>query len=70
MPCGIADMFRPAPQDFERGRTVVAVDPPVTGHANSDACGIIVAARAGQWRSCWRTSRCVRRRRASGRGGR
>ncbi|MEL6226783.1 MAG: terminase family protein, partial [Pseudomonadota bacterium] len=27
----------------ERGRTVVAVDPPVTAHANSDACGIVVA---------------------------
>lgn len=27
----------------ERGRTVVAVDPPVTSHAKSDACGIIVA---------------------------
>jgi phage terminase large subunit-like protein len=41
-------LFRPASQDFERGRTVVAVDPPVTGHANSDACGIVVAARTGQ----------------------
>ncbi|MEO1694194.1 MAG: terminase family protein [Pseudomonadota bacterium] len=29
----------------ERGRTVVAVDPPVTAHAKSDACGIVVAAR-------------------------
>ncbi len=29
---------------FDRGRTVVAVDPPVTSHAKSDACGIIVAA--------------------------
>lgn len=27
------------------GRRVVAVDPPVTSHAKSDACGIIVAAR-------------------------
>jgi phage terminase large subunit-like protein len=26
------------------GRIVVAVDPPVTGHARSDACGIVVAA--------------------------
>lgn len=30
------------------GRIVVAVDPPVTGHARSDACGIIVAGRAGE----------------------
>lgn len=29
-------------------RVVVAVDPPVTGTENSDACGIIVAARAGE----------------------
>jgi phage terminase large subunit-like protein len=29
------------------GRIVVAVDPPVTGNARSDACGIIVAGRAG-----------------------
>jgi phage terminase large subunit-like protein len=35
------------PGEFERGRTVVAVDPPVTGNASSDACGIVVAARAG-----------------------
>ena len=27
----------------DRGRTVVAVDPPVTSHARSDACGIVVA---------------------------
>ena len=26
----------------------MAVDPPVTGHATSDACGIVVAGRAGQ----------------------
>jgi phage terminase large subunit-like protein len=42
------DLFRRAPPDLELGRTVVAVDPPVTGHAASDACGIVVAARAGQ----------------------
>lgn len=30
------------------GRIVVAVDPPVTGNARSDACGIIVAGRAGE----------------------
>ena len=29
-------------------RIVVAVDPPVTGHRHSDACGIIVAGRAGE----------------------
>lgn len=29
------------------GRIVVAVDPPVTGHARSDACGIIVAGLLG-----------------------
>ena len=29
-------------------RTIVAVDPPVTGTARSDACGIVVAARAGE----------------------
>ncbi len=29
------------------GRIVVAVDPPVTGHAKSDACGIVVAGLAG-----------------------
>lgn len=40
--------FRVAPVDFEPGRIVVAVDPPVTGNANSDACGIIVAARLGE----------------------
>ena len=28
----------------ELGRVVVAVDPPVTGHKGSDACGIVVAA--------------------------
>lgn len=31
----------------ELGRIIVAVDPPVTGNARSDACGIIVAGRAG-----------------------
>lgn len=30
------------------GRVVVAVDPPVTGTAKSDACGIIVAGRVGE----------------------
>lgn len=30
------------------GRIVVAVDPPVTGTARSDACGIIVAGRSGE----------------------
>lgn len=30
------------------GRIVVAVDPPVTGHRRSDACGIVVAGRAGE----------------------
>ncbi|KRA55791.1 DNA-packaging protein [Devosia sp. Root635] len=29
------------------GRIVVAVDPPVTGNASSDACGIVVAGRVG-----------------------
>ena len=29
------------------GRIVVAVDPPVTGNASSDACGIVVAGRMG-----------------------
>lgn len=40
------DMFRP----IEAGnaeRIVVAVDPPVTGGARSDACGIVVAGRMG-----------------------
>lgn len=40
-------MFRP----FEGGdieRIVVAVDPPVTGNAGSDACGIVVAGRVGE----------------------
>lgn len=32
----------------ELQRVVVAVDPPVTGHAKSDACGIIVAGRSGE----------------------
>lgn len=30
------------------GRIVVAVDPPVTGTARSDACGIVVAGRSGE----------------------
>jgi phage terminase large subunit-like protein len=32
----------------EVGRIVVAVDPPVTGTARSDACGMIVAGRVGE----------------------
>ena len=36
--------FRPASGEA-LGRIVVAVDPPVTGHAKSDACGIIVAGK-------------------------
>lgn len=40
-------MFRPS-RDGDIGRIVVAVDPPVTGTARSDACGIIVAARQGE----------------------
>ena len=40
----------------ELDRVVVAVDPPVTGHAGSDACGIVVAGISmrgdvGQWRA-------------------
>lgn len=30
------------------GRVVVAVDPPVTGHSKSDACGIVIAGLAGE----------------------
>ena len=37
-----------APPAGEIGRVLVAVDPPVTGHAGSDACGIIVAGRLGE----------------------
>ncbi|MEO9297937.1 DNA-packaging protein [Devosia alba] len=40
-------MFHP-PESGEMERIVVAVDPPVTGHARSDACGIIVAGRQGE----------------------
>lgn len=40
-------MFRPA-EGGPDGRVVVAVDPPVTGHKHSDACGIIVAGRQGE----------------------
>lgn len=32
----------------EMDRIVVAIDPPVTGHAKSDACGIVVAGRSGE----------------------
>lgn len=41
-------MFNPAPRDIELGRIVVGVDPPVTGNATSDACGIVVAGRSGE----------------------
>ena len=40
-------MFHPA-VDVELERIVVAVDPPVTGGAKSDACGIVVAGKAGE----------------------
>ena len=40
-------MFR-APEGDVDGRIVVAVDPPVTGTARSDACGIVVAGRLGE----------------------
>ncbi len=39
-------MFRRV-TDAAPDRIIVAVDPPVTGHAKSDACGIIVAGRIG-----------------------
>jgi phage terminase large subunit-like protein len=39
-------MFRPD-DGAGRERTVVAVDPPVTGHRHSDRCGIVVAAKRG-----------------------
>ncbi len=40
-------MFLPAVQ-VELERIVVAVDPPVTGGAKADACGIVVAGKAGE----------------------
>jgi phage terminase large subunit-like protein len=40
-------MFHP-PGDAAIERIVVAVDPPVTGTERSDACGIVVAGRAGE----------------------
>ncbi|WP_338722949.1 terminase family protein [Devosia sp. XK-2] len=40
-------MFHP-PGDAAMERIVVAVDPPVTGTERSDACGIVVAGRAGE----------------------
>ena len=40
------DMFRPATAEPER--IVVAVDPPATSTARADACGIVVAGRAGE----------------------
>lgn len=39
--------FRPDNGEV-RGRTVVALDPPATSRRTSDACGIIVAAEAGE----------------------
>lgn len=39
--------FRPAGGEAQE-RIVVAVDPPVTGNRHSDACGIVVAAKAGE----------------------
>jgi phage terminase large subunit-like protein len=41
------DMFKRVAGGEELGRVVVAVDPPVTGHAKSDACGIVVAGQTG-----------------------
>ncbi|GHA29388.1 large terminase [Devosia pacifica] len=41
------DMFQRW-QGGDIDRIVVAVDPPVTGHARSDACGIIVAGQTGE----------------------
>ncbi len=43
--------FRPIPDGAERQRTVVALDPPATGHGRSDACGIVVAAALGEGRA-------------------
>src|SRR6185312_10505956 len=40
-------MFHPPDADTALGRIVVAIDPPVTGGPNADACGIVVAARTG-----------------------
>jgi len=40
-------MFR-LPEGGVDGRIVVAVDPPVTGTARSDACGIVVVGRQGE----------------------
>lgn len=40
-------VFRVA-DDAPLERIVVAVDPPVSGHRRSDACGIVVAGRAGE----------------------
>lgn len=40
-------LFLPAEAGAD-GRIVVAVDPPVTGHARSDACGIVIAGRCGE----------------------
>ena len=47
-----------SPPEF--GRTVVAVDPAVTGHAKSDATGIIVAAKAGDGRTLVLRDKTVR----------
>ncbi len=41
------EMFR-RDDGTERGRTVVAVDPPATSGPGADGCGIVVAARTGE----------------------
>ena len=41
------EMFR-RDDGAERGRTVVAVDPPATSGVGADGCGIVVAARTGE----------------------
>ncbi|MDB5541082.1 MAG: Transfer Agent terminase protein [Devosia sp.] len=41
-------MFRAAADEGALERIVVAVDPPVSGHQRSDACGIVVAGRVGE----------------------
>ncbi|WP_417310833.1 DNA-packaging protein [Devosia sp.] len=41
------DLLRRAEAGGDRGRCVVAVDPPATARKTSDACGIVVAAREG-----------------------
>jgi phage terminase large subunit-like protein len=44
----------------ELGRTVVAVDPPITSNPNSDACGIIVAALGADGRAYVLADRTIR----------